>query len=79
MEEAASGESSVLKAEEAAKQALLSGAKRIYSRQADINPLFVQQIISFLGRFEQLVGQQQIKTLTRVKLYELMEAVVALD
>ncbi|CDW80337.1 UNKNOWN [Stylonychia lemnae] len=77
--EQATGEFETMKQEELMKQALLQGAQKIYDKSTDLNLLLVQQIMSFFTRFENLLKQQGLKTLTRIKLYELLEVLIQLD
>eukprot|EP00347_Sterkiella_histriomuscorum_P003094 403365611 len=78
-EEASNGEFETMKQEQNLKNALMLGAKKIYDKQADLNALIAQQIVSFFGKFQGLFQLQHLKLLNRVKLYELLQIMVLLD
>ena len=72
-------ECAAMKQEELMKQALMQGAKKIYSRQSDVSPLLSQQIVSFMGKFEGILKVTGLKLLIRVKLYELLHILIQID
>ena len=68
-----------MKQEELMKQALMQGAKKIYSKSSDVSPLLAQQIVSFMGKFEGILKVSGLKLLIRVKLYELLHTLIQID